>query len=143
MQAFAYGISVLPGGHTWATALSLVELASVSSHASRACACMQEHCLSQMPRSVARCSIRCVYLAEIGATAKAPAERTMKRGIGMGYAIILSAYLTVSVTGTPVASDSTLPVHVQQAATSQGELPSGSAYETLLHAMNRARMPGF
>ena len=30
----------------------------------------------------------------------------MKRGIGMGYGIILSAYLTVSVTGRPMISDS-------------------------------------
>ncbi|CAK0786011.1 hypothetical protein CVIRNUC_009224 [Coccomyxa viridis] len=38
-------------------------------------------------------------LPEIGATAKAPAERTLKRGIAMGYVIILTAYLFVSVTG--------------------------------------------
>ena len=46
-----------------------------------------------------QCAIYCAAFAEIGATAKAPAEKTMKWGIGMGYIIILSAYLTVSITG--------------------------------------------
>jgi len=39
------------------------------------------------------------YYAEIGATAKAPAIRTMKYGIIMGYVTIVGAYLTVSITG--------------------------------------------
>jgi hypothetical protein len=37
--------------------------------------------------------------AEIGATAKAPAMKTMKGGIIMGYCTIVSAYLCVSITG--------------------------------------------
>ena len=37
--------------------------------------------------------------AEIGATAKSPADKTMKKGISFGYCIILSAYLTVSISG--------------------------------------------
>lgn len=41
----------------------------------------------------------CVVCAEIGATAKAPVERTLKYGIAMGYCTIVSAYLTVSITG--------------------------------------------
>lgn len=48
----------------------------------------------------------CLQTAEIGATARAPAERTMKRGIGMGYGIILTAYLTVSITGRHTTSGS-------------------------------------
>lgn len=39
------------------------------------------------------------YCAEIGATAKSPAIRTMKYGIIMGYVTIVGAYLTVSITG--------------------------------------------
>ncbi|KAK9902210.1 hypothetical protein WJX75_007822 [Coccomyxa subellipsoidea] len=38
-------------------------------------------------------------IPEIGATAKAPAMKTMKGGIIMGYCTIVSAYLCVSITG--------------------------------------------
>ena len=58
---------------------------------------------SHMPTR-AQIQMLCLQIAEIGATAKAPAERTMKRGIGMGYAIILTAYLTVSITGRHTTS---------------------------------------
>ena len=40
-----------------------------------------------------------VFPAEIGATAKSPAIKTMKYGIIMGYCTIVSAYLCVSITG--------------------------------------------
>ena len=53
--------------------------------------------------------------AEIGATAKAPAERTVKHGIAMGYVIFLTAYLFVSVTGG-LSAFLALPAHATAAA---------------------------
>ena len=45
-----------------------------------------------------------VHHAEIGATAKHPADHTMRRGIMMGYVTIIGAYLTVSITGVATSN---------------------------------------
>lgn len=49
--------------------------------------------------NIARSTAPLCASAEIGATAKSPADKTMKKGVSFGYCIILSAYLTVSISG--------------------------------------------
>ena len=82
IMAFAYGNTVIPGAPLW-------EVAWCRAHEER------RVLIGKDPGFVH---------AEIGATAKSPAMRTMKFGIVMGYCIILGAYITVSITGRRAAS---------------------------------------
>ena len=93
IMAFAYGNTVLPGG-------ALPPVVTLGRAPRSICSCMQmSMAWSHRPWAEAIKLIMHAGCAEIGACAKAPADQTMRKGIVMGYIIIIIAYLTVSITG--------------------------------------------